>query len=127
VVVPALYIVNTNTKKFHLPDCSSAVSMSEKNRAEMTATVAELTDLWYEPCSRCHPELHETTVDYLYGDADTDGSVTPADARLVLRFSVGLDVFSDLQTILSDVDSDASVTPADARIVLRAAVGLEII
>ena len=126
VVVPALYIVNTNTKKFHLPDCPSAVSMSEKNRVEMTATVSELAAKGYAPCSRCHPELQESAVDYLYGDIDADGHITPVDARLALRRSVDLEAFSELQMILANVDGDESVTSADARAILRASVGLEV-
>ena len=124
-VIPAVYIVNVNTKKFHLPSCASAASMNPKNRMEMTATVAQLASQGYSPCSRCRPELQERSSDYLYGDVDADGVVTPSDARLVLRCSVRLETFSELQTILSDVDSDGVITPSDARTVLRVSIGLE--
>lgn len=30
------YILNTNTKKFHYPRCSSVGKMSEKNKKELT-------------------------------------------------------------------------------------------
>lgn len=58
------------------------------------------------------------------GDADGDGSVTPADARLVLRIAVGLEPAEGIAVPL-DVDLDGDVTPADARLVLRRSVGLE--
>ena len=49
------YILNTNTRKFHLPDCSGAADIKGKNREEYTGTREELTSQGYEPCGRCHP------------------------------------------------------------------------
>ena len=123
--VPALYIVNVRTKVYHLPECSYVASLSEKNRAEITAAPQQMAEQGCSPCSRCRPDEKNETVSYLYGDVDADGRVTSADARLVLRRSVMLDSFTDLQDILADVDEDALITPADARTVLRASVGLE--
>ena len=60
----------------------------------------------------------------LYGDADGDGKITPADARIVLRVSVDLDdpgLYADNM----DVDGDGKIAAADARLVLRRSVGLE--
>ena len=126
--VPAsLFIANTNTKKYHLPNCIFAVAIRAKNRAEMTATPTQMSEKGYLPCSRCHPDLSVETVEYRYGDVDTDGRITPADARKVLRFAIELETFTGLQRILSDADFDGGITPADARKVLRAAVGLEVI
>ena len=59
------------------------------------------------------------------GDADGDGAVGAADARLALRASVALEEFNEFQNIVANVDFDESVTPADARLILRAAVNLE--
>ena len=61
------------------------------------------------------------------GDVDTDGSVTPADARLSLRASVGLVRVegSYLRDLIMDADADGQYTSADARLILRASVGLE--
>ena len=55
------------------------------------------------------------------GDIDGDGKISAADARLVLRMSVGL------ENIIrsADVDGDGKVSAADARLVLRVSVGLE--
>ncbi len=49
------YILNTNTRKFHLPDCSGAADIKGKNREEYTGTREKLTNQGYEPCGRCHP------------------------------------------------------------------------
>lgn len=49
------YVLNTSSKKFHLPDCSSVDSMSEKNRQEYHGTREELIAQGYEPCGSCNP------------------------------------------------------------------------
>lgn len=57
VEVPATttYICNTNTGKFHYPNCSSVDQMSEKNKLPVTATRDELINQGYVPCKRCNP------------------------------------------------------------------------
>ena len=49
------YILNTNSKKFHLPTCSACDKISAKNRGEFTGTRQELIDQGYEPCGSCKP------------------------------------------------------------------------
>lgn len=49
------YILNTNTKKFHYPTCSSVNDMKEKNRQEFFGTRDESIALGYSPCGRCKP------------------------------------------------------------------------
>ncbi len=49
------YVLNTNSKKIHLPDCSSAKSMSDKNREEYFGTKDELLNKGYSECSQCNP------------------------------------------------------------------------
>lgn len=63
---------------------------------------------------------------FLVGDADMDGHVTAADARLVLRFAVGLEkpVYAYSASV-AHTDGDGQYTAADARKILRVAVGLE--
>ena len=58
------------------------------------------------------------------GDADNDGTVTAADARLVLRAAVGLETL--VWPEICDLNADGKVTAYDARGVLRFAVGLEL-
>lgn len=49
------YVLNTNTKKFHYPDCRSATEMKAKNRKDVTASRESLIEQGYSPCSRCKP------------------------------------------------------------------------
>lgn len=49
------YVLNTNTKKFHNPNCSSVSDMSAKNRKDVTATREEIISQGYVPCKRCNP------------------------------------------------------------------------
>lgn len=49
------YILNTNSKKFHLPDCASVDDMSPKNKKDYMGTREDLIDQGYDPCGRCNP------------------------------------------------------------------------
>ena len=51
----ASYILNTNTKKFHYPNCSSVDQMSDKNKKEVTSSREEIIEQGYSPCGRCKP------------------------------------------------------------------------
>lgn len=49
------YVLNTNTKKFHYPDCRSATEMKAKNRQDVTASREQLIEQGYSSCARCKP------------------------------------------------------------------------
>ena len=54
------YILNTNTKKFHYPSCSSVKQMKASNKKEYTGSRDDLSrdDLiaqGYDPCKKCNP------------------------------------------------------------------------
>ena len=49
------YVLNTSSKKFHLPTCSGAASMSEANRQEYAGSRADLVSQGYTPCGTCKP------------------------------------------------------------------------
>ena len=51
----ATYILNTNSKKFHYPDCSSVDQMNESNKQEFFGTRDEAIAQGYDPCGRCNP------------------------------------------------------------------------
>ena len=51
----ASYVLNTNTKKFHDPSCSSLSKMKESNKQSFTGTRQELIDKGYSPCGKCNP------------------------------------------------------------------------
>lgn len=49
------YILNTNTGKFHYPDCKSVSDMSGRNRQETEASREDLIARGFEPCGNCRP------------------------------------------------------------------------
>lgn len=52
------FVLNTNSKKIHDPDCSSVAKIAEKNRKDWTGTYAELQQLLdsgYTTCGTCKP------------------------------------------------------------------------
>ena len=49
------YILNTNSHKFHYPDCAGVASMSDANRQEYTGSREDLIARGYTPCGQCDP------------------------------------------------------------------------
>jgi DNA-entry nuclease len=49
------YVLNTNTKKFHLPTCDSVTEMKDKNKKEVERSREDIIDDGYSPCGRCNP------------------------------------------------------------------------
>lgn len=51
-----LYVINTKTKKFHLSNCMSTLTIEAAQRKHSYQTSAELIENGYKPCGQCHPE-----------------------------------------------------------------------
>ena len=51
--VTSTYILNTNSKKFHKPDCESVKSISETNKSEYTGYENSLIEQGYTGCKNC--------------------------------------------------------------------------
>ena len=51
----AHYVLNTNSKKFHIPSCSGVESMSRRNRKDYNGKRSELIKQGYSPCGLCNP------------------------------------------------------------------------
>lgn len=49
------YILNKNTRKFHLPDCSGVQDIKARNKETYTGDRETLVEQGYDPCGRCHP------------------------------------------------------------------------
>lgn len=49
------WVLNTNTKRIHYPDCKSVNQMKESNKGYSDDTIAELVAQGYTPCGNCHP------------------------------------------------------------------------
>ncbi len=50
------YILNTSSKKIHLPDCGSVKEMKSENRAESCESIDQLIADGFVPCGSCKPE-----------------------------------------------------------------------
>lgn len=70
-------------------------------------------------------DAYVTIHGVLPGDADLDETITAADARLILRCSVGLTELTGAALFAADRTQDGEIEAADARSTLRAAVKLE--
>ena len=53
--VEATYVLNTSSKRFHDPSCSSVDSIKEYNKQEFTGSRQKLIDAGYLPCGECNP------------------------------------------------------------------------
>lgn len=51
----AIYILNTNTKKFHEQGCSSVKDINEENKESFDGTKEWLEENGYSSCKRCNP------------------------------------------------------------------------
>ena len=49
------YVLNTNSKKFHYPSCSSVSRMSAKNREDSNLSRDVIVSYGYSPCGICKP------------------------------------------------------------------------
>ena len=53
--VKTKYVLNTSSKKIHLPECSNAKDIKEKNKREVFEAKVVLIKQGYEPCGSCKP------------------------------------------------------------------------
>ncbi len=59
------------------------------------------------------------------GDMDSNGKITAADARKILRVAAKIDSINGIYSVAADVNLDGSVTAADARKTLRVSANME--
>ena len=50
------YILNTSSKRIHTPTCSSATTISAKNKKEHTGSIDSLLSQGYKTCGTCKPQ-----------------------------------------------------------------------
>lgn len=53
--VVCTYVLNTNTKKFHYPTCSSVETIKANNRSDYSGDRESLVQKGYSACKRCNP------------------------------------------------------------------------
>lgn len=51
----SMYVLNTNSHKFHYPQCDSVGKMAAHNRKDYSGTRDEIIAMGYDPCGNCHP------------------------------------------------------------------------
>ena len=49
------YVLNTNTRRFHKPDCSGAADIKKSARQDYKGTRETLIAQGYTPCGKCKP------------------------------------------------------------------------
>lgn len=49
------YVLNTNTMRFHMPDCSSVSQIKEKNKQIFKGNRDDIIAQGYTPCRQCNP------------------------------------------------------------------------
>ena len=64
------------------------------------------------------------TPEILIGDVNGDGMVNAADAVLIMRHALSLELLEGDALIAADYNGDGSITTVDALTVLRASLGL---
>lgn len=53
--IDSTYVLNTSSKRFHLPTCDSVSTISAKNKAGSDKSRNELIAEGYKPCGSCNP------------------------------------------------------------------------
>lgn len=54
--VEGLYVLNTKTKKFHLSNCMTTLTIESDHRKHTFETPEEIMAKGYKPCGQCNPE-----------------------------------------------------------------------
>jgi hypothetical protein len=106
---------------------TAAELLMQAGGARLTAGEAE-TDAPADAPALTGMRLYAGTAVYtviMLGDPSGDGLVTTADARLALRYAIGLDTPAQQQRLSAAIHDPETVSTADARAILRAAIGLE--
>ena len=50
------FVLNTSSRKVHLPDCGSVADIADYNCQHYHGNYSQLETWGYSPCKRCHPE-----------------------------------------------------------------------
>lgn len=91
------------------------------NKGSHSETYANKYNIPFKPLSKFESDMNSGKT----GDIDDDGKVTSLDALLVLRYSVGIEYFTEREKNLANVDGDKKITSADSLSILRYSVGIK--
>ncbi len=104
------WVVRVNSK-FSAGSNSAVLTENGTYRAKIEVYIG--SDKIVASSSECYFERN-----ILFCDANGDGRITAADARIVLRCAAKLEKYSSEQKEMMDLDSNGKINAADARIVL---------
>ncbi|MBQ7960960.1 MAG: leucine-rich repeat protein [Clostridia bacterium] len=146
IITEGLVIVSMDT--FYM--CRNLISITIPESVETIETQAfsccdNLTDVYFDGSrsqwnniiiedsndnllnATIHFEKEDEAPDIIAGDANGDGKITAADARIALRISAKVDSLEkyNLTAEVLDVTGDGKLTAADARKILRIAAKIE--
>lgn len=77
------YVININSKKFHLTTCRSVSDMSEKNTVYTSKSAEQIVAEGYVPCKRCNPYFGDEIInDNLTNTQTTVVVETPVQQQL---------------------------------------------
>ncbi len=111
-----LYNYNTNLDSIY----SHSYDFYHATRHDRNAMRIALENYWFNPGTNTVWYYQYSPGNFnMRGDIDQDNIVCSADSRLALRYSVGLETFTDLQETVADVDGNGQITAEDARLILQ--------
>ncbi|MCD7774308.1 MAG: dockerin type I repeat-containing protein [Clostridiales bacterium] len=113
----------TTTKYQFVPSSTAAAQTESEKQTEQSEQTEQIEYTTQESDENTQSNT-ETADSYMTGDANGDGKVTAADARLALRAGAQLTELSELEFYAADVNGDGNVTAKDARSILRYAAGI---
>lgn len=102
---------DTFTERYHVQSFTANVNESGLYRVTMNVTAGK--DKFRTSAS------FDYEKGQMHGDVISDGRITAADARKVLRYSARLENYSLNIEINGDMNGDGSITSADARLILK--------
>lgn len=98
-----------------------AITAIAKGEAIITATTPEGKS---SECKVTVQEAEEFSGEYTLGDINNDGIINTKDAIMVLRYTIGLEIFNEMQINSADVNKSGKIDTKDATTILRYTIGL---
>jgi hypothetical protein len=114
---------NYDANDFTLAVGSSAINFGDVNYAPVTDILGNPRDS--QPDAGAYEYISSTSSpSIIYGDINSDGVVSPADALLAAQYSLGLTTLTSDQITKGDVSNNGQVTVYDAALILQKVAGV---
>ena len=125
------YVVNDETKvviikkSLNADELKTNIASGNWVVADAKGNTLEGTAIIKTGCSLKAGNADVTYTVIILGDANSDGKVNSADARILLRAGAKLQTLTEIEAIAADVNNDGKVNSADARVALRVGAKLQ--